>query len=168
MGKRYAYAALQTMGLETKKDSAYSMNANLKKFFTVKSFDDHYEAKARATVTLQLWATFADGHREDLTEEATFTSTDFKIRNGKVTIPSTGIGGIVTATYTDFFGEEHNVDMVIGDLPDGLEEIENGELKIENWAGAVYDLQGQKLTPRTGQRIPRGFYIIGNKKVYIR
>jgi len=167
MGKRYAYSALQTMGLEAKKDSTFNMVSSLKKFFTVKSFDDHYDAKARASVTLQLWATFADGHREDLTEEATFTSTDFKITSGKVKIPSTGIGGIVTATYTDFFGEEHNVDMTIGTIPDGIEEIENGELKIENWAGAVYDLRGQKVTPRTGNHLPRGFYIINGKKVYV-
>ncbi|MBQ7495070.1 MAG: hypothetical protein IJT75_04820 [Bacteroidaceae bacterium] len=167
MGKRYAYSALQTMGLEAKKDSTFNMVSSLKKFFTVKSFDDHYDAKARASVTLQLWATFADGHREDLTEEATFTSTDFKITSGKVKIPSTGIGGIVTATYTDFFGEEHNVDMTIGTIPDGIEEIENGELKIENWTGAVYDLRGQKVTPRTGNHLPRGFYIINGKKVYV-
>jgi hypothetical protein len=169
MGKRYAYSALKTMGLETKADSAYKFSSGLKKFFTVKSFDDQYEAKARATVTLQLWATFADGHREDLTEEATFTSSDFNIRNGKVTIPSTGIGGFVTATYTDFFGEVHNVEMAIGTIPDGVKEVKSARVKSEKWDGAVYDLNGREIVNRKSfnRQIQRGLYIINGKKVYI-
>lgn len=166
MGKRYAYSALQTLGRETKADSAYKFAASLKKFYTVKSFDDHYDAKARASVTLQLWATFTDGHREDLTEEATFTSNDFKIRNGKVTIPASGIGGIVTATYVDFLGEEHNVEMSIGEIPDG---VNSERVNSEDRTSEVYDLQGQKvLTPTSNRHNPKGIYIIGHKKVYIR
>ncbi|MBO4801299.1 MAG: hypothetical protein J5545_05475 [Bacteroidaceae bacterium] len=166
MGKRYAYAALQTMGLEAKKDSAFKMSTTLKKFYTIKSFDDHYDAKARASVTLQLWATFADGHREDLTEEATFTSSDFTITSGKVKIPASGIGGFVTATYTDFFGEEHHVEISIGEIPAAIREFENGQLATDN--GAVYNLQGQKVISPTGSRqLPRGLHIIGGKKVFV-
>ena len=161
MGKRYAYQALRTMGLETKMNAEYSMGSSLKKFFTVKSFDDHYDAKARATVTLQLWCTFADGHREDLTEEAVFTSTDFTITDGKVKIPSSGIGGYVTATYTDFFGTEHNVEISIGNIPDAIQAVQ--ETATPN---TIYNLQGQQITSRTS-RLPRGLYIIGNKKVLI-
>lgn len=167
MGKRYAYAALQTMGMETKADSAYKFAANLKRFFTVRNFDDHYAAKARESVTLQLWATFADGHREDLTEEATFTSSDFKISNGKVKIPASGIGGIVTATYTDFLGEVHKVDITIGELPDKVNDVHLSKPIIEDDSNVMYDLKGYPIAPTTCNRMPRGIYIMNGKKVCV-
>lgn len=163
MGKRYAYAALQTMGAATLMNPDFTMAKSLQKFYTVDSFDDHYDAKARATVTLQLWCTFADGHREDLTEEATFASTDFKITNGKVKIPSSGIGGIVTATYTDFFGTEHNVDISIGNIP-----VLVNAVPADADPSAIYDLQGRCMSLHPGTRLPRGIYIVGGKKVITR
>ncbi|MBP5772207.1 MAG: hypothetical protein J6W75_12830 [Bacteroidaceae bacterium] len=167
MGKRYAYAALQTMGMETKADSAYKIAANLKRFFTVRNFDDHYAAKARESVTLQLWATFADGHREDLTEEATFNSSDFKISNGKVKIPASGIGGIVTATYTDFLGEVHKVDITIGELPDKVNDVHLSKPIIDDDSNVIYDFKGYTIDPTSSKRLPRGIYIINGKKVCI-
>lgn len=163
MGKRYAYEALRAMGLETKMNADYKMASGLKKFFTVKSFDDHYDASARTTVTLQLWATFADGHREDLTEEATFSSTDLKISSGKVRIPASGIGGIVTATYTDFFGTEHHVDIAIGEQPNSIRSVAAAPAPK-----AIFNLQGQQVsTPGNSPLLPQGIYIIGGKKVFV-
>ena len=163
MGKRYAYEALRTMGLETKADSAYRFSASLKKFFTIKEFDDHYDAKARASVTLQLWATFADGHREDLTEEATFSSTDFRISNGKVRIGGDGKGGIVTATYTDFLGTEHNVAISIGDVDTAVPDL------TSEATNTIYDLRGNRIASTADRRLlPPGIYIINNKKVILK
>ena len=164
MGKRYAYEALRTMGQETIMNADFRMSSTLKKFYTIKSFDDHYDAKARATVTLQLWATFADGHREDLTEEATFASEDFKITSGKVKIPSDGKGGIVIATYTDFLGTEHNVPITIGDVDTAVPDLA-GTTSPDD----IYDLRGLRVASGNQSRhLPAGIYIINNKKVYLK
>lgn len=164
MGKRYAYEALRTMELDTKMNEDYRITSSLKKFFTVKSFDTEFEAKARATVTLQLWCTFADGHREDLTEEATFTSEDFKITNGKVKIGSDGKGGIVTATYTDFLGNEHVVALTIGDIATSCREI-----AADNNDTGVFNLHGMRVAYRADSRLlSPGIYIINGKKVFLK
>ena len=44
--------------------------------------------------------------------------------------------------------------------PDGISEIENGKLKIED---VVYDLQGRRVVP-----VKSGLYIVGNKLLYKR
>ena len=164
MGKRYAYSALQVMGRETKVDSTYRMESTLKKFFTVKEFDDHIDAGKRATVTLQLWATFKDGHREDLTEEATFSSETLKITNGKVKTDSQGYGGIVTATYTDFFGEEHNVDISVGLVDTPVSDL----AATPGTDDAIYDLRGMRVaTKATAHLLPAGIYVVNHRKVLL-
>lgn len=164
MGKRYAYAALRSMNLETQVNADYRVPTYLKKFFTVESFDTHFEAKPRATITLQLWCTFADGHREDLTEEATFTSEDFKINNGKVKIGSDGKGGIVTATYTDFLGNEHQVALTIGDI-----ETSCSGIIIDNTDTSVFNLNGMRVASQADSRLlSPGIYIINGKKVFLK
>jgi hypothetical protein len=112
-GKRYAIEALKVMGHEAKKDEAYVLPDNLTGFFTPQSFDQGVLAKPGSTVILKLWCTFQDGHREDLTNEATFSSTDFTIANGRVKAGEDGSKGIVTATWLDFLGTVHNVDITI-------------------------------------------------------
>jgi hypothetical protein len=164
MGKRYAYSALQVMGHETKMDSAYKMNSYLKKFFTVKSFDDHIDAGKRTSVTLQLWATFNDGHREDLTEEATFSSKTLRIRGGKVTTDANGYGGIVTATYTDFFGTEHKVDISVGLVDTPVSDL----AATPDTDDAIYDLRGMRVaTKATAHRLPAGIYVVNHRKVLL-
>ena len=113
LGKRYAYVMLQTMGLETKANPDYEMPENLKKILTPKTFDTTITGKAKASVTLKLKCTFEDGHKEDLTTEATFSSNDYTITKGKVKLGEAGTSGIVTAVYTDFFGEVHTVDITV-------------------------------------------------------
>ena len=164
MGKRYAYEVLRVMGRETQMNADYKPSSNLRKFYTVKEFDTHYDAKARASVTLQLWATFLDGHREDLTEEATFTSEDFKITNGKIRMPSDGKGGVVTATYTDFLGTEHNVDITIGEVETACHDIAADEATYD-----IFDLQGRKVSTKGDNRhLTPGIYVINNRKVFLR
>jgi hypothetical protein len=51
-------------------------------------------------------------------------------------------------------------------LPDGIRQVENGELKMET--SPVYDLQGRKLPSLQeggGGRLPKGVYIVNGKKV---
>ena len=108
-GKRYAFEALRTMGIEPKANTGYDMPENLKNFFTPKKFTDHITKNAGTTVTLKLECTFADNHTEDLTSEAVFTSKDFTITDGVVKLGEDGSKGTVTATYTDFLGEKHEV-----------------------------------------------------------
>ena len=52
---------------------------------------------------------------------------------------------------------------------DGIMIIENGTLKPEN---DIYDLSGRRISPRTSNNesrtLPKGIYIIGNKKILVR
>ena len=112
-GKRYATEALKVMGREVRKNADYTLPDNLKNFFTPKSFDTRIAGKANSTVVLKLWCTYNDGHRENLTSEATFTSTDFTIANGRVKLGEEGTSGTVTATVTDFNGTEHQIVITI-------------------------------------------------------
>ena len=114
LGKRYAYVMLQTMGLEPKVNPDYEMPENLKKILTPKTFETTITGKAKSSVTLKLMCTFVDGHKEDLTTEATFSSDDFTITKGKVRLGEDGTSGVVKAVYTDFFGEVHQVDIIVG------------------------------------------------------
>ena len=135
LGKRYAYVMLQSMGLEPKVNPGYDMPENLKKILTPKSFETSITAKPKASVTLKLKGTFLDGHKEDLTTEATFSSEDFKITNGKVKLDADGTPGIVTAVYTDFFGTKHTVDITIGPAggtPSSNTDLDGQEFYILN------------------------------------
>ena len=114
LGKRYAYVMLQTMGLETKVNPNYEMPENLKKILTPKTFETTITGKAKSSVKLKLMCTFVDGHKEDLTTEATFSSSDYTITNNKVKLGEDGTSGIVTAVYTDFFGTVHTVEITVG------------------------------------------------------
>ncbi|MBP5715119.1 MAG: hypothetical protein J6X07_10535 [Prevotella sp.] len=126
LGKRYAYVMLQTMGLETKMNPDYNMPDNLKKVLTPKTFETKITGKPKTTVTLKLMCTFLDGHKEDLTTEATFSSEDFTINKGKVKLGEDGTSGIVTAVYTDFFGTEHKVEITVGTPSSGGGEEQSG------------------------------------------
>ena len=167
MGKRYAYEALRVMGHETKMDENYQMASSLKSFFTPKSYIQHFKAEPSSVVVLKLWCTFADGHVEDLTSEATFTSTDFRVMYGKVKMPADGSGGKVTATYTDFFGTEHNVTIAIdGNDETGITTTTTDNASHHN--DAVYNLQGVLVGTRsTLSQLSKGIYIINGKKILL-
>jgi hypothetical protein len=51
---------------------------------------------------------------------------------------------------------------------DGIEQIENGELKIEN--EAVYDLSGRQVSTLSSplSTLPKGIYIVRGKKFIVR
>ena len=61
---------------------------------------------------------------------------------------------------------------VFGEETDGIGQIENGELTIEN--SVVYDLSGRKLNEVSGRhgslplQLPKGIYIVNGKKVVVK
>ena len=164
MGKRYAYSALKVMGRETRVDSAYVMVSTLKNFFTPTSFDTEYKYKKDGkTRDMQLWGTFADKHRELLTDETTFSSEDFKITSkGKLTA-SDEKDGIVTAQYTDFMGTEHNIAIHVLVYTAGINDIESDEAA----ATTIYTLDGRRID-NTQQRLRPGIYISNGKKIIVK
>ena len=137
MGKRYAYEALRTMGLETKAQADYAWNNALKKVYSLNSLDPIADITIRVggSKVLTAWGTFADGHKENLTKEVEFSSNDFAISDGKV-IGSEAKTGIVTATYTDFLGQTHTQDInvtVSDNGPNHVLVINNGTVGTNPW-----------------------------------
>ena len=114
MGKRYAYEALRTMGLDTRAQDGYAWNSELKKVYQLTRLNavDAIKLRKGGSRVLALKGTFADGHVEDLTMEATFTSSDFTIRDGAV-VGTEEKKGTVRATYTDFLGTTHTLDISV-------------------------------------------------------
>ena len=137
MGKRYAYEALRVMGKDTKAQADYAWNDALKKVYTLdhlNKVEDILIRKGGGKV-LTLWGTFADGHLENLVNEATFTSTDFTIKDGMI-IGSEEKKGVVKASYTDFLGTTHTLDInvEVSDLaPNHVLAINNGVAGKEQW-----------------------------------
>ena len=167
LGKRYAYEVLRAMGMEPKVDADYQMTTNLKKFYMVKSFDTMLSAKAGSTVTLKLMATFFDGHKEDLTREATFSSTDFTIttsgKDKRVKLGAEGTSGTVEAVYTDFLGTVHTVTLTVA-TPTAI-TTPIAPFHTPLWT-PVYTLQGIKAGyMEQWDSLPQGLYIVKGKKI---
>ncbi|MCR4853843.1 MAG: sialate O-acetylesterase [Prevotella sp.] len=137
MGKRYAYEALRLMGLPTEAQADYAWNADLKNIYALSSLDpvDDITVRVGGSKILKIWGTFADGHREDLVNEVTFTSDDFTIKDGMV-MGTEAKKGTVTATYTDFLGQKHtqiiNVD-VVDNGPNHVLVVNNGTVGANQW-----------------------------------
>lgn len=137
MGKRYAYEVLRTMGIEPKAQADYAWNENLKKIYSISSLDpvDDITIRVGGSKTLKIWGNFADGHRENLTNEVVFTSSDFNIKDGMVT-GTEAKSGKVTATYTDFIGQTKSVDInveVTDGGPNHVLVIDNGTVGSNAW-----------------------------------
>lgn len=110
MGKRYAYEALRFMGLPTQAQEGYVWNENQKKIFSLQRLDPVEDITLRVggSKVLNIWGTFDDGHRENLTAECSFTSNDFKIQGNTVTAKEEKQGTVVVE-YTDFLGQTKNL-----------------------------------------------------------
>ena len=55
----------------------------------------------------------------------------------------------------------------------GVRGIENGELKMENWAGAVYDISGRKVSDNSSfvicpSSFPKGIYVSNGHKFIVK
>jgi lysophospholipase L1-like esterase len=108
MGRRYATEILHLMGRQAVADANYTLPLYLSSCFSIKELVQPADVliKLGGSKQLTLSGTFTDGHREDLTAETTFTSSDFTITDG-VLKGTEEKSGTVTATYTDFTGATH-------------------------------------------------------------
>lgn len=150
MGKRYAYEALRTMGVEPKAQSGYSWASALKNVYELKSLENIEDITLRVggSKALKVWGTFADGHRENLTNEVTFSSADFTVKDGAV-VATAAKKGTVTATYTDFLGQKHTLTInveVTDQGPNNVLAIDNGSAGSNLWDKQVHCAL---LTPMT-------------------
>ncbi len=137
MGKRYAYEVLRTMGQPTVAQESYSWNDNLKKIYTLSKLEpvDDIKLRVGGSKVLTVWGTFADGHQENLTNEVTFSSSDFTIEGNKV-IANAEKNGTVTASYTDFLGHQHSLTINVNATASGPNQylvVENGAAGTNAW-----------------------------------
>lgn len=137
LGKRYAFEALKVMGKNIKADADYNMAENLKKFFTIESFENSDDMTVRLGSTKRLVITgkFADGHNEPLTNEAVISSNDFTIEDG-VLKATEAKKGVISVSYTDFLGNklQKNINVEVSDQgPNHVLVVDNGTAGTNSW-----------------------------------
>ncbi len=110
MGKRYAYAALRQLGVDMQAQAGYEWKDNQRNIYSLQQLDpiDDITLRVGGSKVIDVWGTFADGHREILTGECTLTSTDF-ILDGRTVKATEEKQGTVNVSYTDFLGEQHSL-----------------------------------------------------------
>lgn len=137
LGKRYAFEALKVMGKDIKANADYNMADNLKKFFTIESFENSDDMTVRLGSTKRLVITgkFADGHTEPLTNEAVISSNDFTIEDG-VLKATEAKKGVISVSYTDFLGNklQKNINVEVSDQgPNHVLVVDNGTAGTNSW-----------------------------------
>ena len=137
LGKRYAFEALKVMGKDIKANADYNMAENLKKFFTIESFENSDDMTVRLGSTKRLVITgkFADGHTEPLTNEAVISSDDFTIEDG-VMKATEAKSGVISVSYTDFLGNklQKNINVEVSDQgPNHVLVVDNGTAGANSW-----------------------------------
>ena len=137
LGKRYAFEALKVMGKNIKANADYNMAENLKKFFTIESFENSDDMTVRLGSTKRLVITgkFADGHTEPLTNDAVISSDDFTIEDG-VLKANEAKKGVILVSYTDFLGNklQKNINVEVSDQgPNHVLVVDNGTAGANSW-----------------------------------
>ena len=137
LGKRYAFEALKVMGKNIKANADYNMAENLKKFFTIESFENSDDMTVRLGSTKRLVITgkFADGHTEPLTNDAVISSNDFTIEDG-VLKATEAKSGVISVSYTDFLGNklQKNINVEVSDQgPNHVLVVDNGTAGANSW-----------------------------------
>ena len=137
LGKRYAFEALKVMGKDIKANADYNMAENLKKFFTIESFENSDDMTVRLGSTKRLVITgkFADGHTEPLTNDAVISSDDFTIEAG-VLKATEAKKGAISVSYTDFLGNklQKNINVEVSDQgPNHVLVVDNGTAGANSW-----------------------------------
>ncbi len=138
MGKRYAYAALEALGLEPVAQSDYAWNENQKKIYKLQMARPQTEPitlRVGGSKQLSFWATFEDGHEENLTNETTFSSTDFVVDGNTVTATEEK-DGVVYAQYTDFLGRPTTMAFSVSASSSGPNQVlvvNNGTAGSNQW-----------------------------------
>ena len=136
-GKRYAFEALKVMGKDIKANADYNMADNLKKFFTIESFENSDDMTVRLGSTKRLVITgkFADGHTEPLTNDAVISSDDFTIEDG-VLKANEAKKGVISVSYTDFLGNklQKDINVEVSDQgPNHVLVVDNGTAGSNSW-----------------------------------
>ena len=137
LGKRYAFEALKVMGKDIKANADYNMAENLKKFFTIESFENSDDMTVRLGSTKRLVITgkFADGHTEPLTNDAVISSDDFTIEDG-VLKANEAKKGVISVSYTDFLGNklQKDINVEVSDQgPNHVLVVDNGTAGTNSW-----------------------------------
>ena len=137
LGKRYAFEALKVMGKNIKANADYNMAENLKKFFTIESFENSDDMTVRLGSTKRLVITgkFADGHTEPLTNDAVISSDDFTIEDG-VLKANEAKKGVISVSYTDFLGNklQKDINVEVSDQgPNHVLVVDNGTAGSNSW-----------------------------------
>ena len=137
LGKRYAFEALKVMGKDIKANADYNMAENLKKFFTIESFENSDDMTVRLGSTKRLVITgkFADGHTEPLTNDAVISSDDFTIEDG-VLKATEAKKGVISVSYTDFLGNklQKDINVEVSDQgPNHVLVVDNGTAGSNSW-----------------------------------
>lgn len=155
MGKRYACEALRLLGRPTQVNKTYTLPTNLRDFYTLVRLEPIADITLRVggSQRIELWGEFADGHRENLTREATFSSGDFMVQDGTV-ITDTEKSGTITASYTDFLGRKHTQTVQVRAQTPQEPQLEY-VMQLQVTLGAMYDVgdtpQGHRqVIPITG------------------
>jgi len=113
---------------------------------------------------LSVWGTFGDGHRENLTHDVTFSSSDFNI-SGNTLTANAEKEGTVKATYTDFFGKQHSVTIKVSASASGPNQVlvvNNGADGQNDWDKeafcklAIPMVKGKNYVVRATIRADRG------------
>ena len=102
-----------------------------------------------ATKQITVRGTFADGHEEVLTADATFSSSDFSVSSKGVVTATAGKTGIVTVSYTDFIGNTLTTTVTVeaNDMgPNHALVVNNGDAGTNLWDK---QLHCELLTPMT-------------------
>ena len=88
-------------------DKDYQMDSSLKQFYEVKTLDipDVVGAMPGNRSRIPVKAQYLDGHSEDVSMRATFSSNDIPF-NGTIMLPTAEGTGTVEASYTDFCRHE--------------------------------------------------------------
>lgn len=141
-GKRYAYKALEVMGLPKQKDASYTLPENLANFFGVSSIScDDVTVRVGGSKHLVVTGTFADGHKENLSKESTYSSSDFTVSADGTVTATQEKSGIVKVSYTDFTGQTHVLDVHVeaNNLgPNHVLAVNNGTAGSNPWDKQIH------------------------------
>lgn len=142
MGKRYAYKALRLLGRPTKALDDYAWKENQKKIYQLTSLEpiDDITFRVGGSKMLTVWGVFADGHRENLTHEALFSSSDFALE-GNLVKGTEEKEGTVTVTCTDFLGQQQTLTVRVSVSNTGANHVlvaNNGKAGANAWDKEVF------------------------------
>ena len=108
MGKRYALEMLSLLGFPPYMDANYQLPQNLHRLYkavAISTFED-ISLEPNDSYNIRVTAYFEDGHTEDVTSDVVIScSGDGVVVYGNQLTAVSGVGSLVTISYTDFIGE---------------------------------------------------------------